>query len=63
MDLSLKKMELKQWIDSLNDMSVLDEIKGIKSKFENTKTNKKVLTIEQAFQKTKAHIESLDWDK
>lgn len=65
MDVASQKLVLKNWIDTLDDESILEEIMAIKTqeKFDFEKEWAKSLTIKEARTRSKDFISSLPWKK
>ena len=63
MDVASKKIELKNWIDTLTDESIIEEIMAIKTKEKSDfeKKSARSLTIEEARIRSKILIENLPW--
>ncbi|MFZ1559745.1 MAG: hypothetical protein WAT37_07450 [Saprospiraceae bacterium] len=65
MDIVHQKEELKDWIDTITDENILEEILAIKSQkqFDFEKEWARSKTISEARAKSKCMIESLPWKK
>jgi hypothetical protein len=65
MDIVHQKEELKDWIDSITDETILEEILAIKSQkqFDFEKEWTRSISISEARAKSNSMIESLPWKK
>jgi hypothetical protein len=65
MDIASEKIVLKNWIDSISDPNIIEQIMEIKSneKFDFEKEWAKSITITEARTKSKKMIASLPWKR
>ena len=65
MDIASEKVVLKNWIDSISDPNIIEQIMEIKSneKFDFEKEWAKSITITEARTKSKKMIASLPWKR
>lgn len=64
MNITAEKNEIIEWINSLDDLVVIEKIKSIKrdsQPFDFDKEWKKAITIEQARKRSKEYISGLPW--
>ena len=64
-ELSIQKQELIDWIATINDVSVLDDLKELKRRdtFNFEEEFKKGLTVEEFRTAIKKRIRNYDWKK
>jgi len=67
MDIAVEKTEIIKWINSLENPTIIEQIKRIKKRetepFDFEKEWAKGMTIEDARKKTSDFIDSLPWKK